>query len=222
MNDDSAEYLYHLNMRESMRERYLARRRSIMILAVGMAAVASVLYFLFFLGAPIRGILENKERIMSLQAQGYEIIPDIEERIESVNRQLKLLTTDSIENRLSIIEEAIRVGDASPDEIASIQQMREDLNELKSYMFRDPKEMVELKQLQSDYRNLAQGLKETPTIEAMKSQISFTNNLLFATWAFFGILFTILFGTRPKKPKEHIPTKPISTEAPPSESEGNK
>ena len=205
MDDNSAEkMLYHVRFREAD----IMRRRAIITIMFAMLAIASIGYF----GPTLRSILQHKDKLLEAQLQGMQAIPDIQSKIASLNDQTKVLSTTSIENRLQTIEAAMKVGGVKPEQIATIEDMRKDLDTLKSYMFSDPKALVDLKQLEKDYGDLNASLKNCPTKSDLEARINTTNNLLYLSWAFVGIAFTflILFGPRIWGRGKQIPTVPVN------------
>ena len=74
------------------------------------AAVIVVMYLI----VPIKGILEKYEERMSAEVEGMQQIPSLKKELATLQKQLSALTTESVENRLHLIEENIRVGKIDP------------------------------------------------------------------------------------------------------------
>jgi hypothetical protein len=126
MDDNSAERMfYHVRSRELD----TWRRRTFVTLLFSILVVASFIYF-----APtLRSILLHKDKLLEAQIQGMQAIPDIQAKIAGLNDQMKVLSTTSIENRLQTIEAAMKVGDVKPEQIATIEDMRKDIDTLHSH-----------------------------------------------------------------------------------------
>ena len=138
-------------------------------------------------------------------------LPEMQARIEHLENRLRLLTTASIEARVTTIETALRLGNISPEQVASLEDLRKELEILKSYMFTDPKGLVELKQMEADYRMLKQNENAMATKEELKVSSAAANERLNLTWTFLGIIFAIILADRFIPRRETIPTKPITT-----------
>jgi hypothetical protein len=208
MDDNSAERMfYHVRSREVD----AWRRRTFVTILFSILVVASFVYF-----APtLRSILLHKDKLLEAQLQGMQAIPDIQAKIASLNDQMKVLSTTSIENRLQTIETAMSVGNVKPEQIATVEDMRKEIDTLKSYMFSDPKALVDLKQLEKDYGELNTSLKNSPTKSELEGEISTTKDLIHLTWALFGIpiALLILFGPKIWGSGKPIPTAPVTKPA---------
>lgn len=220
MNESSAERFY---FESRMRDSYLAKRRSLMTTFIMTLVLTAIFSLVVFFAPPIRGILEKQEQILSAQLDGMKKVPNIEEKLSNIESKITVLTTKSIENRLSSIEKAIKIGDLKPDEISNIQDLRREIQVIKTYMFSDPRDLVELKELQSNYKNIMANQNIFATKELVLGETASIRNLLYLSLAFFGILFTILFGSRwynVKRLKDEMkPTKPIKSKGKEEEEE---
>jgi hypothetical protein len=79
-----------------------------------------------------------------------------------------------------------------PEQIASFEDMRKELETLKTYMFQDPQKLVDLKQLQKDYRELSFATSGYATKQELESKNAFTRDILYVSLALWGILFTVV------------------------------
>lgn len=166
---------------------------------------AVLIIMLMFPLVPLRGILEAHKQLLELQVEGQQVIPDIQERVATLDRQLKTLTTASIEMRLKIIEDVLRTGEVNTEQIQSIQAMRENLSTLNSYVSRDPDKIIKLNELQTNYRNLKDGLENLPTskdLSNVKEHITLNRWVFSVILAVIGVI-SFLAQRRP------IPTEPI-------------
>jgi hypothetical protein len=178
-----------------------------MFLLVGMVIFLFVVLQGVTLMPAVSGILKAKHAIMLAQAEGFRKIPDIEGRISTLDKRTLTLTSENIEARLGKIETAIKVGQVNPETLSSLQELRNDFNALKTYMFSDPDKLVELRTLQNDYQQLKQAQSQMITKEAVSSQINSTKDLFWISLGLHGILFTIMIGalgtwftlTRPRR-----------------------
>jgi hypothetical protein len=184
-------------------------------LVIGLPLVAVCMYVAMSLVPIVRSFVAAKERQLEAQQQTMLALPEMQARIENLENRLKLLTTASIEARVSTIETALRVGNVSADQVASLEDLRKELEVLKSYMFSDPKGLVELKQMETDYRLLTQNENMMATKEELRNASAAATDRLYLTWAFLGIIFAIMLADRFIPRRQIIPTKPI----PPAKSE---
>jgi len=141
-------------------------------------------------------------------------VPDIEKKLNQLEARMNALTTESIDSRVKTLEKAMNTGALKPEDVADLNELRSELMQLKGYMFKDPREVVEFKQLQNDYRNLAAAQSQFAT----KDAITTVQWILGLGLGFFGILFTIFFGSwwfagRKSTPQ---PTKPVTSPVSPS------
>jgi hypothetical protein len=205
MDDNSAERMfYHVRSREVD----TWRRRTFVTLIVCTLITASFFYF----GPILRSILQHKDKILEAQLQGIQQIPDIQVKITSLSDQLKALSATAIENRLQTIETAMSVGNVKPEQIATVQDIRKEIDTLKTYMFSDPKALVDLKQLEKDYGDLNATLKNCPTKTEFESGMSTTKDLIYFTWTLVGVVFAILmwFGPKIFSSQTSVPTVPVA------------
>lgn len=126
------------------------------------------------------------------EASGMERIPELRKQIAILEKQLVALSSKSIESRLGTIEKSIAVGDIDVNEVATLQQLKSDFDVLKSYMFNDPEDLVKLKTLQRDYKELKGGINEYVHKDVVEREISFLTNLFYTVLAFLGILISIV------------------------------
>lgn len=129
---------------------YRRRKQTYTIVLVSMFLLTLIFSVLFLL-PPVQGILSKKEQLLAAQVEGIKKIPDIESKLEKLQSQIQLLTTESIDTRLTKVETAIGSGSVKADQVKSFWQLAKEIDTLKGYMFKDPKELVELKELQKNY-----------------------------------------------------------------------
>ena len=161
-------------------------------------------------------ILDRQEEMMAAQAEGMKKLPDLADRLAKLEKEISTLTTDSIDGRLRSVERTLQTGQLKPEEIASLSELRSDVLLLKTYMFRDARELVEFKQLQSDYHIL----RERQDTTATKSDVSTLQWII-------GVGATILFALiavppifnrgRSDKPIPTTPVQPPVIETKPAE-----
>ncbi len=180
---------------------------------------APLLFLIFYTAMTLlpayKNLLVARQRLIDSQQKSLASLPELESKMAALAEQLRLLTTSSIEARLNTIETTLHVADVKPEQIASLEDTRKEFDILKSYMFADPKGLVELKQLQTDYRALREQANLLATKEDVKNQISSLNNLWFLSLGFFGIIISMLVVPKLFSRSTTIPTKPISS--PPEE-----
>lgn len=178
-------------------------------------------YFLVFIFAfsvillvpPIQGILNKKELILAAELEGMKKIPDLESALLKLEGQLRLLNSDSVGARLDKLESLTNSQSFSGSQVRTLAQLNQDLSSLKSYMFKDARELVDFKEMQSNYSKLASEQSQYATKEAMSTQIANLQWVLGLSLTFFGLLFTVVFGSwwfvgRRAQP-EPVPTRPI-------------
>ncbi|EIU2834816.1 TPA: hypothetical protein L4810_006780 [Pseudomonas aeruginosa] len=173
---------------------YRRRKQTYTIVLVSMFLLTLIFSVLFLL-PPVQGILSKKEQLLAAQVEGIKKIPDIESKLEKLQSQIQLLTTESIDTRLTKVETAIGSGSVKADQVKSFWQLAKEIDTLKGYMFKDPKELVELKELQKNYSSLASTTELYATKESVNSQISTIQTILGISLGFFGLLFTVVFGS---------------------------
>jgi len=216
MQDDSSE---SSAQHSQSYENELWRQKRVMRLATIQLAMIPVYVVTIMLILPIRGILNKQEQIMSAQLQGMQKVPELEKKIAKLESQINLLTTESVDSRIRILEKSLNTANLKPEEIASLNQLREDLTRIKTYMFNDPREVVEFKEMQRDYHNLAAAQSQFATKEAMQSGMATVQ------WIFgllIGVLYTIYFGSWWFASRKSIPqeTKPVTSPVSPTPTRG--
>lgn len=154
-----------------------------------------LVFLVVTLSLPLYGVLRRYEEILSAEVAGMKRIPELDQRIAKMQGDIDVLTSKSVETRLSTIEQAIKAGSLKPDEIASVQQLRADVDMLQSYLSQDPKRVVELRQLLDSYQATRQAVDAAVTQREFAAEISHLTSMLYLSLAFFGILFTVLFGS---------------------------
>jgi hypothetical protein len=203
---DPEEYRYNS---PEWRLQFMTRLMLTTVITVG------VMYIIVFFAVPIRGILERYQEILAAEAQGMQRLPDLQKQIATLEKQLSSLTSESIDARLKTIEQAIHAGQIKPEDVATVQDLNRDLNILKTYMFRDPTELVELKQLQKDYRDLRETQGQLIKKDDVMREINILNNLYYATTGVFGLILAVMGGfswytaKRPKKEDTPAQEKPV-------------
>lgn len=186
-------------------------------LIIGLPLVILCVYVTMSLLPIVKDFFMAKRRQLETQQQAILNLPEINSRIEALDARLKLLTTGSIDGRVSALERALHLGNISADQVASLEDLRRELEILKTYMFSDPKGLVELKQMEADYKNLTERQADLATKEDVRSAAAAANDRLYLTWAFLGILFAIILAERFIPRRSVTPTKPIT--APPKSEE---
>ncbi len=195
---------------DHMREIYFRRRQQMILVSIMLLFVFPMFLVAILLVPPIRGILNQQEQIMSARYEGMKKIPDLEQKLEKLEGQIGLLTTESIDRRLQTIEKAINVGGLNTEDVATVIDIKKDMDTLKSYMFSDPKELVELKELQKNYKNLVESQSLYATQDSLESKIGFLRTILYVSLAFLGIILTAISLFVAKKPIQfEKPTRPV-------------
>ena len=129
------------------------------------------------------------------------------------------------------MEKALKIGKLSSDDIASLNDLKKEMLKLKTYLFSDPNEVVEFKELQSNYKKLSEAQTNYATKDHLRSEISTLQTILTVSLSFFGILFTVMFGSwwfvGRKASVTETPTTPIhkkkgSIKYPPDETNGER
>jgi len=197
-----------------MHDLYRSRRRTLILGPIMFSFVLFTLYCLFYFGPPVQGILNRYEQILNAQVEGMQKIPDLQNRLTKLESELNLLTTESVDARLKNIEQSIHVGRVKPGDVASLNDLKNEFQQLKTYMFRDPGELVELKELQSNYRKLAESQNQFATKESVQTEIAGIHSIFSILYVMIGIIFTILFGSlvfanRRGAKRDEIPTAPV-------------
>ena len=195
MMSDKEKYLM-----ESMdKNSYLLRRKEIFERQERMFNILPKLmiplifmFVVMMLAEPAQKLMTQYERILAAEASGMERIPELRKQIDVLEKQLVSLSSKSIESRLATIEKSIEVGDIDVSEVATLQKLKSDFEILKSYMFTDPEDLVELKTLQRDYKELKSDAKDYVRKDTVDREFSFLTNLFYTLLAFLGILVSIV------------------------------
>ena len=182
---------YEMEHRKSLFE----RQSMLMSLMLKMIVFAALFFVLLAASKPIEGILTQYERILAAEAAGMERLPQLRKQIETLEKQMASLSTNSIESRLNKIEKAIQTGDLSVDEIATLQQLLSDFQVLKSYMFENPEDLVKLKTLQRDYSELLASRSDYIKKDDVMRELGFLQNLFYTVLGLFGILVSLVGGS---------------------------
>lgn len=195
---------------EAMRSAYMLRLRLFRTVLI----TVPLLFLIAIFALPLYGIARRYEELLAARVEGVRAIPDMEARIAALDKSIRALTPQSVDQRLSAIEKAISAGTIKPDELTSLQDVRTELSALKSYMMSDPDRMPALRKLQDDYQGLRSGMADKVSQKEMDSEIRHLTNLLYLSLAFFGILFTVVFGAwwfigRKRPPAGEAPTMPV-------------
>ncbi|HGF7203423.1 TPA: hypothetical protein AB5D93_003419, partial [Vibrio cholerae] len=176
--------------------RHIFERQSLLMsMMLKMSLFALVVFIGIELSKPIGGILNQYERILAAEASGMERLPQLRKQIETLEKQMASLSSSSLENRLNTIEKAINTGDLSVEEIATLQQLKSDLQILKTYMFEDPEDLVKLKTLQRDYSELLSNQRAFMKEADIMREISFLQNMFYTMLGLFGILVSLVGGS---------------------------
>jgi hypothetical protein len=171
------------------------------------AFIGLLLYCAFSFVPPIKGILMKKEEIMAAQLSGLQRIPKIEEAIQRIEKRQALLTSQSIDDRLSKIESAVTNGNLSIDEIKSLSQLADEVKSLKGYVAKDPSAFFELKELQSNYKTLVSDQTKYAVKDIVDSQIT---TMQWVGGIFMAIVLAIIFSPLATKSKVTRPLKKSS------------
>lgn len=173
----------------------IQRMKSMMKFTIIFYGILFAFIFLYFsLWPPVKNILNAKYEIMQAQANGLKMIPNIEGKISNIEKQLAALTTENIEARLKNIEIAISKGEIKPEQLKSLQQLRDDFSVMKSFMFSNPDQLVALKTLQKEYADLHGILEKIMKKDDILREINSVRNLFYATLTIGGILVSIFAG----------------------------
>jgi len=208
---------------EAMRSSYLLRVRLFRTVLITIP----VLFLIAAFTLPLYGIVRRYEELLAARVEGMRVIPDLEAKITALDKSMKALTPQSVEQRLSAIEKAISTGSIKPDELTTLQDIRTEVAALKSYMMSDPDRMPALRKLQDDYQGLRAGMGDKVSQKDMDSEMRHLTNLIYLSLAFFGILFTVVFGAwwfigRKRPPTGEPPTMPVSPPVSPAGNGGVK
>lgn len=178
---------------ERLRERRALFVRSMIQMAITLLVALSVMTIVTIVPS-VKQMIDAKNRILDLQARGYEIIPDLESRVAELDKRLQTLTSSELSERLSKIEKAIAVGDVKPEDLTALQQIREQVAELRSYMSSQPEKIVEFRTVRKDYSDLKRAVEATMTKDDIMREVRYLHNLYYATLTLVGILVSLLAG----------------------------
>jgi len=165
-----------------------------MLLAMLVMAGLLVLVQVTKIVPSIQRMLDAQADMVAAQAAGLKVIPDLEAKIADLDKRTKTLTSQEIDSRLTRIETAIRVGQVSPSQLASLQQLRQDFDSLKTFMFARPEQLVEFRTLQRDYLELKEASKNIMPRQDMLRELESTKTLFYWNLAVFGVLASIFAG----------------------------
>ena len=181
-----------------LKSHYLFRRRDIFERQAQLVKLLTKLFFPFILMAmailvfePARNLMYQYERILSAEANGMERIPKLKKQIAILEKQLVSLSNTSIEKRLSNIEKSIAAGEVNVEEVATLQQLRNDFEIMKTYMFSDPEDLVKLKTLQHDYKEISSNIDKYVHKESVNRELNYITNMFYTVLGFIGILISI-------------------------------
>ena len=184
------------------REYYLSRKRDIFerqasIINLMPKLMVPMIFMLIamMLLEPAQSLIVQYERILTAEANGMERIPELRKEIKILEKQIASLSSKSIENRLGKIEQSIAIGEIDSEQLTTLSELRKDFEILKSYMFSDPKDLVELKTLQRDYKEIAESVGQYVQKDVVDREISFLNNMFYTVLGFLGILISIAGGS---------------------------
>jgi hypothetical protein len=150
------------------------------------------MFVVMMLVEPAQKLMTQYERILAAEASGMERMPDLRKQIDVLEKQMVSLSSKSIESRLNTIEKSIAVGDIDVAEVATLQELKSDFEVLKTYMFTNPEDLVKLKTLQRDYKELKSSMPNYIHKDVVERELSFLTNLFYTVLAFLGILISIV------------------------------
>ena len=174
-------------------ERMLLLSKTMVSLVIAISIMFLIMSVVLIM-QPVRRILEAKSEIIFAQAKGMELIPELEVKAHELEKQIRTLTTQSIENRLSKIEKAIIAGEIKTEDLQSLQELQKEFKKLQEYMFDAPERVIEFRTLQTQYSNLNKTLDKKMDSDDVRNEISSLKDLFYLTLAFMGILVSILAG----------------------------
>ena len=79
-----------------------------------------------------------------------------------------------------------------PEELVSVQAIRDEVEQIKANVFDNPQQVVDFKTLQAKYDRLTNRVDQTMDRVAIESELDGLRNLYFATLALGGILLAVL------------------------------
>jgi hypothetical protein len=213
LDDNSGEYMKH---RYYFNEMLLRKRRQTIWLLMAISIFATLFWICISLIPPTQGILRTHEAILQCQAEGMSKIPQLEGKMVNLEKRLALATSTSIDARIQAIEKSLQVNELSAEEISSLNDVRKELATIKGYLFDDPNEVIQFKQLQSDYHQLSDQQNRYATKDDVQAQIANLQTILTVSLTFLGILFTVFFGSwwfvGRKVNSVSTPTTPVTSE----------
>jgi hypothetical protein len=176
----------------SKRTEFIERQQRMFDILPKIFVPMLIMFIIVLLGEPAKNLMIQYERILSAEASGMERIPELKKQITVLEKQLVTLSSQSIESRLARIEKSIAIGDVDVSEIATLQKLKVDFDVLKSYMFSDPEDLVKLKTLQRDYKEISGSIEDYVHKDVVERELSFLTNLFYTILAFLGILISIV------------------------------
>ncbi|WP_182374888.1 hypothetical protein [Pseudomonas putida] len=188
------------------------RRSQILSLLLAYFFLVIVGFSAFLLVPAVQGILNKKEMILAAELEGMKRIPEIEKSLRSLEGQLAVLTSESVSSRLDKLELLTGSQAFNGVQVKNIAQLNQDLTSLKSYMLKDPRDIVELKEMQSNYSKLVNEQSNYATKEAVSIQITTLQWVIGIVGTLFGLLFTVLFGSWwfiGRRSEKAVPTRPV-------------
>lgn len=189
------------------------KRSQNLFFILGYFFIMLIAFCVISLVPPIQGILNKKEQVIAAQLEGMKKIPDLEKNILRLESQLAILSSESVGARLDKLESLTSNGKLSVEQVRTVSQLNQDLAIVKGYMFKDLGSVVELKELQNNYGKMVADQGNYATKESLNSQISYLQWALGLSLTFFGLLFTVAFGSwwfvGRRYPSEVLPTRPV-------------
>jgi hypothetical protein len=160
--------------------------------------LAMVMLFIIQVGRimpSVERMISARADVAAAQAAGLKAIPDLEARIADLDKRTKALTSEEVESRLTRIETAIRLGRVNTQDLASLQELRRDFDNLKTFMFARPEQLVDFRTMQRDYLELKENAKNSMSRQEISREIDSTKTMFWWNLAVFGILTSIFVGT---------------------------
>jgi predicted PurR-regulated permease PerM len=192
IDDNSMEYL---SQRLRHQDFFLRRRSQPFLAMLTFLILVGLISTLVVLLPPLHGILRNKELILAAELEGMKRLPALEAKLEEIESKITILSAKSVETRLARIEKAYELGQLKTEDIASISQIEAQMKDLHTYFFSDAKEIADFKELQKNYQTLLQSQDNFATKDTVRSEIGTLQTILTVSLTFFGILFTVVFGS---------------------------
>ncbi len=196
---EEVDYLMHKMMGDMQyreRKNHYERSKNYLITKIIVILIFIALIALsFYLLPSFKGILEAEKEVKQYQAKGIRVIPNLEEKINSLDKKITTLTTKEISGRLHRIEKAIKAGDLNPEDVKTLQELREDFKILKEYMFSDPRKIVEYRDLQKNYIQLKTKTESGMNRNEIIREIDSIQNQIYLIIAIIATIFFSIFGT---------------------------